>query len=87
MEYFPRLTSLQILQKIQNDLHDRKIEPEEFEDEIIFMTMFNIIEWTQKRNEENCISNSEKVKMYVKRFSQGHWTFLGPGDERKWYGS
>ena len=20
-------------------------------------------------------------------FSQGHWTFLGPGDEKKWYGT
>ena len=25
--------------------------------------------------------------MYAKRFSQGHWTSLGPGDEKKWYGS
>ena len=26
-----------------------------------------------------CISNSEKVKDYKKRFPQGHWTFLGLG--------
>ena len=32
-------------------------------------------------------SNSEKVKEYAKRFSQGHWTFLGPGDEKKWCGT
>ena len=25
--------------------------------------------------------------MHAKRFSQGYWTFLGPGDEKKWYGS
>ena len=84
---FPRRTSLQILLKIQNDLQDRNIEPEEVEDRIIFISMFNIIEWTKKGNEENCISKPEKVKMYVKRFSQGHLTFLGPGDESKWYGS
>ena len=25
--------------------------------------------------------------MYAERFSQGHWTSLGLGDEKKWYGS
>ena len=25
--------------------------------------------------------------MYAKRLSQGHWTFLGLGDEKKWYGN
>ena len=38
-------------------------------------------------NDGICISNSEKVKAYAKRFSKGHWTFLGPGDEEKWYGT
>ena len=32
-------------------------------------------EW--KKNDENCISNAEKVKNYIMRFSEGHWTFLG----------
>ena len=48
-------TSLQILQKIQNDLQERNIEPEKFTDRIIFMSMFN-----GKGNDEICISNSEK---------------------------
>ena len=26
------------------------------------------------------------VQDYAKRFSQGHWAFLGPGSEKKWYG-
>ena len=69
---FPGLTSLQILQRIQKHLGERNIEPENFGDRIIFISMFNDIEWTRKGNEENCISNSEKVKMYAKRFSQGH---------------
>ena len=64
----------------------RNIEPEEFGDRIIFMSMFNDIDWTAKGNEENCISNSDKVKMYAKRFSKGHWTFFGLGDEKKSYG-
>ena len=62
-------TSLQILQEIQRDLKRKKIEPEEFRGRIIFMSMFNDIDWTKKE-----------------RFLQGHWTFLGLGSEKKWYG-
>ena len=83
---FPGLTSLQTLQKIQEDLQERNIEPEMFGDRVIFMSRFNDIDWTAKGNEENCVSNSEKVKSYARRFSQGHWTFFGPGD-KKWYGN
>ena len=36
----------------------------------------------KNQNDENCISNAEKVKNYSKRFLPGHWTFLGPGSER-----
>ena len=78
----PGFSSLQRLQKIQNDVRARNIEPEKFTDRIIFMSMFNDIDWTRKRNDGICISNSEKVKAYEKRFSRGHWTFLGPGDEK-----
>ena len=46
--------------------------------------MFNDIEW--KKNDENCISNAEQVKTYSNRFLAEHWTFLGPGSEKKWYG-
>ena len=74
-------------QKIQNDLRERNIEPETFTDRIIFMSMCNDNDWTRKGNDGICISNFEKVKAYAKRFSQGHWTFLGLGDEKKWYGT
>ena len=78
---------MQILQKIQDDLRERNIEPEKFTDRIIFTSMFNDIDWTRKGNDGICISNREKAKEYAKRFLQGHWTFLGPGDEEKWYGT
>ena len=83
----PGFSSLQILQKIQNDLREQNIEPEKFTDTIIFMSMFNDIDWTRKGNDEIRISNLEKVKEYAKRFSQGHWTILGPANEKKWYGT
>ena len=38
--------------------------------------MFNDIDWARKGNEENCISNSQKIMTYAKRFSQGHRTFF-----------
>ena len=82
---FPGHATLQILKEIQKDSQDRNIEPENFEDRIIFISMFNDIEWTKSGKSEQCISNSEKVKNYAKRFSRGRWAFFGPGDEKKWY--
>ena len=43
--------------------------------------------WTKKENSKECLSNSEKVKNYAKRFPPARWSFLGPGDEDKWYGT
>ena len=71
----------------KKDLARKNIQPEEFKDRIIFMSMFNDIDWSKRKNDENCILNAEKVKNYAMKFSQGHWTFLGPGSEEKWYGS
>ena len=44
------------------------------------MSMFNDIDW--KKNDENCISNAEKVKNYAVKFSKRHWTFLGQGRKK-----
>ena len=76
-----------ILQRIQKDLQDQNMEPEKFGDQMIFMSMSNDIEWTKTGNSELCISDSEQVKKYAKRFSRGHWNVQGPGDEEKWYGT
>ena len=32
-------------------------------------------------------SNSAMARDYAKRFPLGHWSFLGPGEEEKWYGT
>ena len=64
-------------------LKRKSIEPEEFTDRINFMSTFNDIDWTRKGNGGNCISNSAKGKAHARRFSQAHWMFLGPGDEKK----
>ena len=82
----PGLTSLLILQRIQSDFRERNIEFEEFGDRVIFMSMFNDIEWTRKGNEEICISNSKEVDMNAKRCwhekkSYGHCHYKSGG---KW---
>ena len=59
----------------------KNIQPEEFKDPIIFMSMFNDVE--SKKDDENCISNAEEVRHYAMRFSQGHWTFVGTGSEER----
>ena len=84
--HFPIFSSLSIRQEIQQDL-ERKEHParESSRSWIIFVSMFNDFVW--KKNDENCISNAEKGKNYAMNFSQGHWTFFGPGSEEKWYGS
>ena len=51
------LLSSEILQKIPKDLKDQNIEPEKFQDRIIFMSIFNDIDWTNRGNSE---------KMYFK---------------------
>ena len=49
--------------------------------------MFNDLDWRRRGNSEKCISSSEQVKNYAKRFSRGHWSFPGPGDEKRWDGT
>ena len=67
---FPGFSSLQILQEIQTDVRERNIEPEKFTDRIVFVSMFNDIDWTKKRNDVICVSNSEKVKENARRNSR-----------------
>ena len=84
---FPGFTSLQILAEIQTRMSEIKCEPEHFQGRIIFMSMYNDIVWGEKGNRETCIANSFMVSEYARKFAQGHWSFLGPGTEKKWYGT
>ena len=91
---FTGFTSIEILRKIRTDLEARQINPEQLEAHlkiILFMSMSkmerNDIDWTKNGHSGECISNSEQVRDYAKKFQQGHWSFLGPGNEEKWYGT
>ena len=39
----------------------------------------------QENNDQECISNSEAVRNYAKKFLPAHWTFIGLGSEDRWY--
>ena len=75
---FPGFSTLQILQEIQKDLQCQNVEPERFSGRIIFMSMFNDIEWEKRGIEEMCINNSEQVKSFAQRFPRvtGHLSDL-----------
>ena len=39
------------------------------------------------RKHRKCVMSSCKVANYARRFLLGRWSFLGPGSEKKWYGT
>ena len=49
------------------------------------MTMVNDISCGTKENERECLANANLVSLYARRFRKGHWSFIGPGSEKKWY--
>ena len=49
------------------------------------MSMFNDISCNRKDNKEECLANARVVKVFVKKFGIGQWSFIGPGSEKKWY--
>ena len=51
------------------------------------MSMINDIVRDAKGNDELCENNSKKNIEYAERFHPGHWSFIGPGSEKKWYGT
>ena len=51
------------------------------------MSMYNDIVWGERGNTEKCEKISVEVTNYTRRFLRGHWSFLGPGSEKKWCGT
>ena len=83
----PGLTTFDFLEQIHIFMEDRQCEPEQFDDRIIFMSMLNDIVGREKGNAKKCENNSRAVANYARRFLRTHWSFLGPGSEKKWYGT
>ena len=84
---FPGLTTFG-LPRADSRIHgEQQCDPEQFQGRIIFMSIFNDIEWNAKGNKEQCEYKSQTVADYARRFPRGHWSFLVPGSAKKWYGT
>ena len=75
---------MQLINKVQ-EFMSKLGDPTQFQGRIIFMSMFNDIIWGSEDTERECIANAILVTLFAKRFPAGHWSFLGPGSEAKWY--
>ena len=63
------------------------MNPSKFQEESSSCQYTTTLYGEKKGNEELCIANSKIVTEYAKRFAHGHWSFLGPGSEKKWCGT
>ena len=78
VDYFPWI-HIEILWKIQEDLEVRLLNPEQLE-----WTFHSCRCSTTLIGPRFEFQRSERDD--AKRFQRGHWSFLGPGNEAKWYG-
>ena len=81
---FTRSTTLELVREVQKFM-SKMGEPEQFQGQILFMSMFNDIIWRYKDNETECIANSALASLFAKRFPARRWSFLGLGSETKWH--
>ena len=82
---FPGFNTLQLNEEVKSLLFRSGETPENFTRRIFFMSMFNDISCGSRDNKKECESNANLVSLYAKRFGKGHWSFIGPGSEKKWY--
>ena len=62
-----------------------KVQPQNSEDRIIFMSMYNDIDLTKDGNQQVCLNNSSCVADHTRNLLEGQWSFVGPGCEEQWY--
>ena len=84
MEDLPRTHDSRYPQRVSAMMGELHCVPADFKGRIIFMSMFNDIVWDAKGYEELCENNSRRVEECARRFPRSHWSFLGPGSEKKW---
>ena len=79
--------ALQILAEIQNMMTETKVNLSNSMDELTPYQCFTTLYGEKTEKREACVANSLMVADYARKFAQGHWSFLGPGSEKKWYGT
>ena len=60
-------------------------ELEQFKGRTILMSMYNDIVWREQGNTEKCVTSSRPAADNARKFLPGHWSFSGPGSDKKWY--
>ena len=86
-QIFTGFTTLSHLEEIQKLMKHLQCEPEQFNDRIIFMSMYNDIVCGEKGNTERCEYNSQTAANYARRFPRARSSFLGAGSEKKLCGT
>ena len=76
---FQGLTTMGVLNDIQQMTEKLHCEPENYTGKITFISMFNEIVWDANGNDEQSENNSKTIKKYARRFPRGHWSFMEPG--------
>ena len=84
---FPGFTTLQLCDKINDQLSNLGQTPATFKGRVLFVSMFNDISCDRKDNKDECLKNANYVKTFAGRFGIGQWSFIVPGSEKKWYSS
>ena len=81
-------STLQINQKILDDFRERNIDTGKIHrPDHLHVNVQRHRLGQRKGMMEFAFRIVEKVKDCAKRFLQEHWTFLGPGEEKKWCGT
>ena len=81
---FPGFNTLQLSEEVKRLLLKLDETPENFVGRILFMSMFNNFSCGSKDNEKECLANAKLVSLYARRFGKGHWSFVGPGSEKRY---
>ena len=55
-------------------------DPAGFKDRIVSMSLYGM-----RVETKNYVKIIQKVEEYARRFPRSHWSFLGPGSEKKWH--
>ena len=76
---------MQLSEEVKRLLFRLDETPKNFTGRILFKSMFNDISCGSKDNEKECLANAKLVSLYSRRFGKGHWSFIDPGSEKKWY--
>ena len=82
---FPGFMTADILNEIQkNDVRITVRSSGLQRQDHLHVNVSTILHGKQKEM-KNYVKKSKRVEEYARRFPRGHWSFLGPGSEKKWY--